>query len=215
MNRSEYYRQMMELAQQQRAFFKFEGARTLKSDLRKIFKHHGVQIDLWPMPGLTPRKPLKNLRGAYLNEAECGPCVMISRNLPDEPQIFTMAHELKHHLVDQDRITAFCHEANIADVIEIGAEIFAAELIYPQQLFIDDMCSLGIQRGQCDAQHVVTLKHQTRTTLSYTGLSKRAEFLGFAPKGEFKGVKWKKLEESIFGEPDYKRFNRYRKARLG
>jgi hypothetical protein len=201
---------MMALAQEQRKLFSISGARVLKSDLRRMLKHHGVKVDLWPLPGMLPRKPLKNLRGAYMNGLEGGPCVMVSRGIPDEPQIFTMAHELKHHLVDQELINAFCHAGNISDVIEIGAEIFAAELIYPQQLFADHMDEDGIEIGKCEPRHIVDLKRRTNTTLSYAGLAKRAEFLRFAPAGTLKGVKWKKLEESMYGEPVYKRIIRYR-----
>jgi len=215
MNRSEYYHQMMELAQKERTFFKLDSSRILKSDLRKIFRHYKVQVDLWPMPGMLPRKPLKNLRGAYLGRLESGPCVVVSRKLPDEPQIFTMGHELKHHLADRDLATAFCHEANTSDMIEIGAEVFAAELIYPQQLFIDDLTNLGVERGKCEPRHIVALKRQTQTTLPYAGLSKRAVFLKFASAESLKGIQWKKLEESIYGEPVYKRINRYRRSGLG
>lgn len=213
MNRSDYYRQLMELAREQRTLMGLNGARVLKSDLRKLFKQHGVQVDLWPMPGMASQKALKNLRGAYMDHPESGPCVMISRDIPDEPQIFTMAHELKHHLTDKELITAFCHEANVSDVLEIGAEVFAAELIYPQQLFADNLTDIGVERGSCTAQDIVKLKRETQTTLSYAGLEKRAEFLGFAPSGSLKGVKWKKLEESIYGEPVYKRVNRFRQQR--
>jgi hypothetical protein len=51
---------------------------------------------------------------------------------------------------------------------------------------------------------LIRLKRETRTTLSYAGLAKRAVFLGFAAPGSFDGVRWKKLEEQIFGEPLYK-----------
>lgn len=214
MNRSDYYRQMIEVAGQQRELFNITGARVLKSDLRRVFKHHGVQVDLWPMPGMLPRKSLKNLRGAYINHTECGPCVMISRNLPDEPQIFTMAHELKHHLADKESMSAYCHASNESDVVEIGAEVFAAEFIYPQQLFIGDMAKLGVARGECEPRHIVDLKRNSQTTLPYIGLAKRAIFLGYCSSDSLKGVRWKKLEESLYGEPDYKRIVRYRRARL-
>ncbi len=213
MSRSEYYRQMRELALQQRELFKIDGARVLKSDLRKMFKHHCVQVDLWPMPGLKARKSLKNLRGAYVNHLECGPCVMISRDLPDEPQVFTMAHELKHHLADREQITAFCHEANTSDMVEIGAEIFVAELIYPVQLFRSDLSNMGVELGSLIPRNIVDLKRQTRTTLSYTGLAKRAVFLGYTDADTLKDVQWKKLEESIYGEPDYKRIQRFRRSK--
>jgi hypothetical protein len=41
--------------------------------------------------------------------------------------------ELKHHLVDRDSAGGFCSESNRDDAIEIGAEIFAAELIFPEE----------------------------------------------------------------------------------
>jgi len=204
---------MRELASQQRELFKVDGARVLKSDLRKMLKHHGVQVDLWPMPGLKARKSLKNLRGAYINHLECGPCVMISRDLPDEPQVFTMAHELKHHLADREQITAFCHEANTSDMVEIGAEVFAAELIYPEQLFKDGLTGMGVELGGLIPRNIVDLKRESRTTLSYAGMAKRATFLGYADAESLKGIQWKKLEESIYGEPAYKRIQRYRRTR--
>jgi hypothetical protein len=51
----------------------------------------------------------------------------------------------------------------------------------------------------------VALKSETQTTLSYQGLAKRAEFLGYCEAGLLKKVAWKKLEESIYGVPLYKR----------
>ncbi len=55
------------------------------------------------------------------------------------------------------------------------------------------------------AEDLVHLKRETRTTLSYTGLAKRAEFLGFSLQGVLANVRWKKLEEDIYGPPLYKR----------
>lgn len=213
MSRSEYYRQMQELARDQRQLFKITGARVLKSHLRKIFRHYDVQVDLWPPTDVT-RSSLRHLRGAYLNNPECGgPCVMISRNLPDEPQIFTMAHELKHHLVDQEQLTSFCHDKNMSDMHEIGAEVFAAELIYPQQLFIEDLTEMGVTRDNFQPKDLVDLKRRTKTTMPYAGLAKRAVFLRYSSDDDLKGIKWKKLEVSLYGEPDYKRFLAYRRAR--
>lgn len=138
---------------------------------------------------------------------------MISRNLPDEPQIFTMAHELKHHLVDQEVIALSCHDTNVSDMHEIGAEVFAAELIYPQQLFIDDMTAMGVTLANFEPRHLVDLKRQTKTTMPYIGLAKRAAFLRYCTADNLKGIQWKKLEISIYGEPDYKRIVAYRKAK--
>jgi hypothetical protein len=69
----------------------------------------------------------------------------------------------------------------------------------------------GLSAGACVV--IVHLKHDTRTTLSYTGLAKRATFLGLAPAGSLDNVRWKKLEEEIFGEPFYKQLLRRRGRR--
>jgi hypothetical protein len=133
---------------------------------------------------------------------------MLSRGLPEDPMVFTMAHELKHHLFDRDLPVACCSERNINEHIEIGAEIFAAEFIFPEADFVSVLEAKGITAGTCTAEAIVHLKHDTRTTLSYAGLAKRAAFLGLAPQGSLDGVKWKKLEEQIFGEPFYRRLRR-------
>jgi len=46
---------------------------------------------------------------------------MIVKELPEEPKIFTMAHELKHHLKDQDLKMIHCGTSNVHEHIEIGA----------------------------------------------------------------------------------------------
>jgi hypothetical protein len=79
--------------------------------------------------------------------------------------------------------------------------VFAAELIYLEIQFGSDMQARGITIGGCTPEVIVRLKRETRTTLSYAGLVKRAEFLGFAAAGALQRVRWKKLEESIFGLP--------------
>jgi hypothetical protein len=174
----------------------------MRSDLRRIYKDRGIRIDFW-------RHKLRDVRGAYFND-DLGRTVMLAAGLPDDPTIFTMAHELKHDLVDRDRPVACCTEPKNDDYIEIGAEIFAAELIFPEADFIDRLTAAGVDRAACTAEHIVHLKHDSKTTLSYAGLAKRATFLGFALPGKLDGVKWKKLEEEIYGEPLYKKLLRRR-----
>jgi len=196
MNRSEYYQKMRELARATRDQYGLCTSRVMKNDLRRIYKEQGIVIDLWP-------RKLRGLRGAYFND-EVGPTVMLARELPVDPMIFTMAHELKHHLVDRDLPISFCDPSNQSQEIEIGAEVFAAELIYPEQMFLKDIGQINTR--SCTPEILVRLKQSTQTTLSYAGLAKRAELLGIAPSGslqKFRG--WKKLEEQIFGTPLYKK----------
>jgi hypothetical protein len=193
---------MRALARQVRQEHGLAGPRVLRSDLRRLYRAYGLKIDLWP-------HKFKALRGAYFDD-DLGPTVMLARNLPPEPLIFTMAHELKHHLVDRGRSISYCDTSNEREPIEIGAEIFAAELIFPSPDFFACLRQMGVGPRQCTPEALVRLKRETQTTLSYTGLAKRAEFLGFAPAGSLVRVPWKKLEAQLYGEPFYKQLLRAR-----
>jgi hypothetical protein len=171
--------------------------------MRHIYRVEGIKIDLWP-------HRFKGIRGAYLNDS-IGITVMVAKYLPPEPMIFTLAHELKHHLTDRPVASALCSSENEKDAIEIGAEVFAAELIYPEADFTATLTGMGIEPLRCTAEHLVRLKHDTETTLSYMALAKRAEFLNFAAPGSFAKVKWIKIAESLYGEPLYKRIQRNRR----
>ncbi len=189
MSRYKYYETLKALARDERSKFGWSSCRILRSHLRSAYKFYGIRIDLWSFP-------LKVVRGAYYYD-EYGASVLLNRKLPDDPFIFTMAHELKHHLVDRNLSYIYCSKYNEAEPIEIGAEIFAAELLYPEKDFANTLFGMGVGDGQCTAETLVKLKHETRTTLSYSGLAKRAVFLGFANDGAYERVSWKKLEELI------------------
>src|SRR5574341_1033479 len=103
MNRFQYYQEMKGLARQVRAAHRLETPRVLRSDLRRIYREYQIRIDPWPYK-------LKHLRGAYFHD-QIGTAVMIADHLPPEPRIFTLAHELKHHLVDRDLSLAYCSAA--------------------------------------------------------------------------------------------------------
>jgi hypothetical protein len=205
MNRFAYYQEMKALARRVRADHGLTTPRVLRSDLRRIYKHHGIRIDLWP-------HRFKRLRGAYFFD-DVGATVMLVRGLPPDPMVFTMGHELKHHLADRESGLTFCDASNENEPIEIGAEVFAAELIFPEQDFIDRLGQMGVAEGGCTAEALVWLKRETATTLSYAGLAKRAEFLGYARAGSLAKVRWKKLEEELFGEPLYKKLLRHRRRK--
>ena len=204
MNRGLYYEQMKSRARQVRRDFGISSVRVRRSDLRRIYREYGIRIDLW-----RPQSRFKNLRGAYFND-DLGPTVLLDASLPDEPAIFTLGHELKHHLVDRaGPPLAYCDASNENDLVEIGAEVFSAELIFPESEFAERLHEMGVEKGACTAETIVRLKRETQTTLSYAGLSKRAVFLGFACSLPKAG--WKKLEETMYGEPPYKRIQRKRR----
>jgi Zn-dependent peptidase ImmA (M78 family) len=195
-------------AQELRAEYGFSTPRVRRSDLRKIYRAEAIVIDVRPH--------LRHLRGAYFYDEEIGPTILLAAGLPDEPTIFTMGHELKHHFIDRPAgfgFLSFCAPANQAEIMEKAAEVFAAELIYPDADFIKDCGRLGMAGGACDAAAIVRLKRTSQTTLSYASLSKRATHFGFAQPGSLQGVAWRRLEESMFGEPVYKRVMRRRGSR--
>jgi Zn-dependent peptidase ImmA (M78 family) len=186
-NVKSYYNDLKQLARKVRAENGLKVPRVLPSDLRKIYFKNGIEIDLWPYR-------LRNLRGAFICD-DMGTTVMLAKGLPQDPLAFTMAHELKHFYRDRDLGISYCDQSNIHKALEIGAEIFAAELLFPDRDFIDHMERMRIGTDQCLPKTIIDLKHKTRTTLSYAGLAIKAERLRFAPPNSLTSVKtWRKLE---------------------
>jgi hypothetical protein len=185
-------------ARKVREHYGVEGPCLKLRKMRDIYKDQGIDLIYWPVK-------LKTLRGAYICD-EDGPTVMVYKDLPMDPKMFTLAHELKHHLIDNGA----CRTVdNGKDVREIAAEVFAAELLLPEAIFIEELGQRGIVFRQPSGlgtvqQAIIKMKRETGTTLSYTGLSKRGERLGYAQKGELLGTKWKKLEEAYYGIPFYR-----------
>jgi Zn-dependent peptidase ImmA (M78 family) len=191
-NQRAYYEELKVLARQVRAEYGLHSPRVLASDMRRIYDKHGIIIDSWPYR-------LRHLRGAFISD-HLGTTVMLASGLPQDPMVFTMAHELKHFFRDRDLGISYCDQSNLSKTVEVGAEIFAAELIFPDQDFIKHMRMLRVGRDQCLPKTLVQLKLKTRTTLSYAGLAIKAERLGFAPPSSLTRIKtWRKFE-SIYGD---------------
>ena len=200
MNTQSYYEDLKQLAREVRAENGLTSPRVVASDLRRIYAKNGIVIDEWPYR-------FRNLRGAFIND-DLGPTVMLARGLPQDPMVFTMAHELKHFFRDRDLEISYCDQSNLNKTIEIGAEIFAAELLFPDRDFIDLMRKMGIRTNQCLPKNLIQLKRQTGTTLSYAGLAIKAERLGYAPSHSLTTIKtWRKLE-ALYSPP----VRRYRRA---
>jgi Zn-dependent peptidase ImmA (M78 family) len=184
---NDYYDDLKRLARQVRAENGLNSPRVTPSDMRRIYFRNGIEIDLWPYR-------LRNLRGAFICD-KLGTTVMLAKNLPQDPMVFTMAHEVIHFYRDRNLGVSYCDQSNITKTLEIGAEIFAAELIFPDREFIAQLNKMRIRKDQCLPRTLVELKHTTRTTLSYAGLAIKAERLRFAPANSLTKVKtWRKLE---------------------
>jgi Zn-dependent peptidase ImmA (M78 family) len=182
-----YYYEMRELALDVRSRNGIEGADLSMREMWRIYREEGIER-------LDFRHGFKDLRGAYFND-ECGVTVMLAGGLPDEPTIFTMAHELKHHLVDSKSGGILCRTNEQTRRVEVGAEVFAAELIYPEKDFVYDLFRLGRGMPQTvSPELLVELKRKTGTTLSYAALAKRTVLLRLADQGLFRNVRWGKLQ---------------------
>ena len=187
MNTQQYYEELKLLARQVRAENGLSSPRVLPSDLMRIYAKHGIEVDEWPYR-------FRNLRGAFIND-DLGTTVMLAKGLPRDPMVFTMAHELKHFFRDRDLGISYCDQSNLNKSLEIGAEIFAAELIFPDRDFVSYLTRMGIRTNQCLPKNLVQLKRQTGTTLSYAGMAIKAERLGFAPSHSLTTIKtWRRFE---------------------
>ena len=191
------YDQARMLANQVREQHGINGAKLGIQYLRKIYKSEQIQLIYWD-------QRFKSIKGAYIND-EMGATVMVMKSLPNDPKAFTLAHELKHHLLDKGTCSTLEPGQN-ADEREVAAEVFAAELLFPRALFISELESRGIIKGDeysCDdlKRAIIAIKRETGTSLSYAGLQKTAIFNGFDENNELANTKWKVLEESIYGKP--------------
>ena len=193
MNVQHYYEDLRALARQVRAEHGLTSPRVLPSDLMRIYAQYGIVLDEWPYR-------FRHLRGAFIDD-HLGTTIMIARGLPQDPMVFTMAHELKHFFRDRDLGISYCDQSNLNKSLEVGAEIFAAELLFPDRDFVAHMNRMGIRRDQCLPKTLIHLKRKTGTTLSYAGLAIKAERLGFAPAHSLTTIKtWRKLE-ALYSAP--------------
>lgn len=214
MGRSEYYEALKALAREKREAFGIRTSALGLREVRRIYRAEGITIDLWP-------HRLRKLRAAYFPN-DGAPCVMLKKGMPVEPRLFSLLHELKHHFADRGILAESgitCRDYMNGEVppeVEIGAEVFAAEFIFPEEEFAS-WAGQSVKRGACRPKDVVALKRCCPARVSYIFLVKRLEWLGFAQKGTLSGVNYVKLEEQLFGPPLYKRilaWRRHRPSRL-
>ena len=193
-----YYREMRSLALAKRVEHCVETQLLDIKFMQGIYKTEGIKIDRWDT---SPR-----IRAAYLCESN-DYSVLLNKNLPREPKLFSMAHELKHHYADQSSLKSGnikCGDYNANKVIEIGAEIFAAEFIYPEDEMKDLLDELGINHENCTPQKIVEFKRVCPGIVSYSFLVKRFEWFGLYEQRMHKDIMFQKLEEQMYGLPIYK-----------
>lgn len=192
------YDALKALAREKRLAYSVETTSLNLKVIRSIYHREGVTIDLWEAPSA--------IRAAYLCD-DGNPSVMLNLKLPREPRLFALAHELKHHFTDRERIASGgikCGDYNANRAIEVGAEVFAAEFIYPESEFLESVQGLGLRNAAIEPEDVVRFKREVKAPISYTFLRKRFELFGLIQRGAFSNVQFRKLEEKIYGLPIYK-----------
>lgn len=195
----DYYESVKEFARKKRSIFSVDSKTISLSSIRKIYKQENIKIHYCP-------KRLRNLRASYYKD-DLGCDVLLNKHLPREPKIFSLLHELKHHYLDQEHLhgrNQLCFmRYDEEPELEIAAEIFAAEFIWPEQEFSDQLNIFGIRRGSCSKELVVDFKRECNVPVSFTYIVKRLEWFRVIPKGYFDGIQWKKLEWEMYGKPFY------------
>jgi Zn-dependent peptidase ImmA (M78 family) len=198
MSRSAYYEDLKQLARQKRAEFRVNTAAFGLAEVRSIYKQERVCLDHWPQ---LPRK----VKALYMcDDGDCSVALQLS--LPYEPKLFALVHELKHHFCDRQALGSgviHCGDYDANELIEKGAEVFAAEFIYPEAEFATDLQALGITVRE--ASHIVEIKRNCKAKVSYHFIRKRLERLSIISAGQFDRVQFQKLEYQIYGKPYYRR----------
>jgi len=200
-DRSAYYSHIRELASIKRTEFSVKTEAFGLSKVREIYRREGIVID--------SRKLTSRLKAIYMcSDGDCS--VAIRKDLPKEPKLFALVHELKHHWADRQLMEAghlSCGSFNENELHEKAAEVFAAEFIYPESEFRSDIYSFAeahkIQNWTVD--DVVHFKrNKCRANVSYTYIRKRLEWLGKISPAQFHGVQFQKREDQLYGAPIYR-----------
>ncbi len=196
MSRHAYYEDLKALARKKRNGYGVDTAAFGLREVRRIYKAESIRIDYWPLP--------YKIKALYMcADGDCS--VAIQRSLPNEPKLFALVHELKHHYCDRAALGSgviHCGDYNANELIEKGAEVFAAEFIYPEREFAEDVRALSITTWT--PEDIVHLKRNCKAKASYTFLRKRLERLELIDRGQFNSVQFRKLEEQIYGVPFYR-----------
>lgn len=196
MTDSDQYQQARLKAREIRETYGLTTPRVMVNDLKAIYKAVGIErVDYYD--GFKSTR----VRGAYFND-QAGCTVMVNKKLIKqiEPKVFTLAHELKHHLMDEVHVVSLCSDNNEQIIAERAADVFAGELVYPTNMMIAEVESFGVAKGLCTPEDIVKLKHETQTTLSHLAIAIRLSRLGWIKPGLIKGVKWNNLRDTLYPE---------------
>jgi Zn-dependent peptidase ImmA (M78 family) len=197
MSRRVYYNEMRDLAHVTRAKYDISTESLTLPAIARIYKTEGIQLDRRKIKG-------NRVRAAYFCDAD-GCSVLVNQNMPREPRMFALIHELKHHLVDRTAIKdrrLQCGDYNAHELIEKGAEVFAAEFIYPEAEMRSLLQVVDI-KAPATAEDLCRFKRECKAAVSFRFLTKRFEWFELCAPGAFAKVHFKQLYETLY-PPIYK-----------
>ena len=153
-------------------------------------------------------KPLKRLSGAYLAEAggeSPSPGIMVSSLRPLSHQRFTTAHELCHHIRDDE--TMFDSETEVfrraslnVPIRERIAEAFAGWFLMPKPLVSDSLARIGVFASGLTPQNAYSLSLLMGTSYSATIHHLRtANLITAASLSRLAEVKPQTVKRELFG----------------
>jgi Zn-dependent peptidase ImmA (M78 family) len=206
-NNTEQYEEARELARKKRQEF---GIRTADIDLpvlKKICKQEGVKVDMVKEVGAR-------IRAAYFFD-EDGCSILLKKDLPREPKMFALVHELKHHFLDRQLIAdgkMQCGDYNANRTTEIAAEEFAAEFLYPAEEMKQLLASRPLKASQITPEEIVEIKRLLPIHVSYAFIRKRMERFNLLSKNQFAEVQFQKLEDRLY--PPFYKQPWFKRARL-
>src|SRR5689334_25053142 len=138
MTRTDYYEGLKNLARAKRDQYQVVTSALGLREARAIYKAEGITVDLRPLSA--------TIRAVYMCDDD-DPSVLVNKKLPDEPRLFAMVHELKHHYCDRKAIEQGgmrCADSNANQPGETCAEVIAAEFICPDGELLQLMQDLAL-----------------------------------------------------------------------
>ena len=115
-------------------------------DLADLLESQGVRTGFVDLPA--------NISGLTLADANIGVFVVVNAAHGTVRRRFSLSHEYAHVLMDRDRSGAISRAENRADLMEVRANAFAAELLMPTEGLVHFVHALG-KGAQSRAQMAV------------------------------------------------------------
>lgn len=166
------------------------GARDLK---RFMIENAPIQIDRWPTGN--------SVKTLWYRSQDSWNLAIDSR-LPREPYIWSLAHSLKHVVLDEMVSGSAC---NPKEKLCRDANRFAQEFLFPDDIFRSLVREFTGGQRQVSASDMVHIKVQSGTPLSYRTLIYKAERCRLGNSDELLDVDFARVERQIYGFFDFKK----------